>query len=222
MSGTLYIVGTPIGNLGDVTLRAVEILKTVDFILAEDPRQTLKLLNHFGFQKKLHPYSDRKSAEKDQKILENLEAGQNYALVSDAGTPGISDPGEKLVELALIRGITVVPIPGVSAVATLVSVFGKMTPGFHFWGFFPKKKKMQKMLCEFFQTISGIHVFFESPYRVQKTLGLFLAWPDFEMVVGREMTKKFETFYRGTPQAVFDKLMADPVKGEFCIGLIKK
>jgi 16S rRNA (cytidine1402-2'-O)-methyltransferase len=223
MSGTLYVVATPIGNLGDLTPRAVEILKSVDYILAEDTRVTLKILQHTGIQKKLISYSEHSSDTKDKIIIANLLNGESYALVSDAGTPGVSDPGARIVGLAVASDISVVPLPGASAVTTVVSVFGKPTSSFHFWGFFPQKLKKQKALVDFFQTIPGIHVFFESPFRILKTLEAhFQDLNDFDMVMGREVTKKFETFYRGTPLEVLTRLKDDPVKGEFCVALMKK
>lgn len=221
MSGTLFVVATPIGNLGDVTERALQILKSVDYILAEDTRVTLKLLSHFGIQKKLISYSEHSSENKETVILSELELGKNYALVSDAGTPAVSDPGARLVQKVLESGFDVVPVPGASSVSTLISVFGVAEMFYHFWGFFPIKTKKQKQIIEYIKTIPGIHVFFESPFRIEKTLKAYFEADDrFEMVVGREMTKQFETFYRGLPSVVLQKIQADKVKGEFCVGVI--
>ncbi len=217
MSGTLYLVATPIGNLQDITLRALEILKSVDTILAEDTRVTVKLLRHFQFEKKLISYSEYSSEEKNAKILAELAQGTNYALVSDAGTPGVSDPGAVLVALAREQEITVVPVPGASAVTALMSVFGERSPFFHFWGFWPMKNKKRKQLIEYFQEVPGTHVFFESPYRVLKTLKNDFATLTGRMLVGRELTKKFESFYGGTPAEVLAQLTNSPVKGEFVI-----
>lgn len=221
-SGKLYIVATPIGNLQDITERAIETLKTVDFILAEDTRVTLKLLSHFNISKKLYSYHEHSSPEKNQTIVENLKSGTSYALVSDAGTPAVSDPGAKLVELARENDIDIIPIPGVSAITTILSIFGKPAPSFHFWGFFPTKLKKQKELLEYFENIQGIHIFFESPYRIEKIFEKhLLQLQNFHVVIGREMTKKFESFYVGPPKTAFAELKKDQIKGEFCIALLK-
>lgn len=223
MTGTLYIVATPIGNLKDITLRALEVIKEADVILAEDPRVTLKLLNHYGVEKKLIPYHEGASPAKKEKIIQELFSGRSYALVSDAGTPAVSDPGARLVSLAVENGVSVVPIPGVSAVTALLSVMGAKESAFHFWGFFPKKKKQQKILIDYFLTLPGPHVFFESPYRILKTLQeCFLPRDEFHLVVGRELTKKFEEIIRGRPGDVMQKIKDSTVKGEFCVGVINK
>lgn len=220
MSGTLYVVATPIGNLADVSLRALETLRGTDYILAEDTRVTLKLLRHFGIERPLLSYSEHSSPQKEERILSELAAGRCYALVSDAGTPAVSDPGARLVALAAAQEIPVVPIPGASAVSALVSVFGEPATAYHFWGFFPHKKIRQRELIAGFRTIAGIHVFFESPFRIAKTLrGCFLPHDDFHLVIGREMTKSFETFYRGTPAQVLELMLTQPVKGEFVVGV---
>lgn len=217
MSGILYLVATPIGNLQDITFRALEVLKTVDVILAEDTRVTLKILQHYQFQKKLISYSEHSSDEKNARILEELESGVNYALVSDAGTPAVSDPGAVLVGLARAQGVTVIPIVGASAVTALMSVFGERSPFFHFWGFWPQKSKKRKQLLQYFQDVPGTHVFFESPYRILKTLKNDFLPLSGRMLIGRELTKKFESFYGGTPSEVLEKLSASEVKGEFVI-----
>lgn len=220
MSGTLYVVATPIGNLGDISPRARETLQSVDFILAEDTRVTLKLLRHFGIERPLLSYSEHSSPQKEERILLELAAGRSYALVSDAGTPAVSDPGARLVGLAAAREIAVVPIPGPSAVSALVSVFGAPAASHHFWGFFPHKKIRQRELISKFQALAGIHVFFESPFRIEKTLrDCFLPHQDLYLVIGREITKSFETFYRGRPAQVLELVLAQPLKGEFVVGV---
>jgi 16S rRNA (cytidine1402-2'-O)-methyltransferase len=222
MSGILYIVATPIGNLGDITKRAIETLELVDFVLAEDTRVTHKLLQHISLKKRVFIYTDHSPPSQEDKIIEELKSGKNCALVTDAGTPGISDPGEKLIDRVLEAQIQVVPVSGPSAVATLMSVFGKPYPAYHFWGFFPSKRKKQRELMEYFDSIPGVHVFFESPFRVIKTLEKFFIDKEmFHMVIGREMTKMHETYYRGTPQEAYEQLKQDKVKGEFCIGIVK-
>lgn len=220
-SGTLYIVATPIGNLGDMTFRAVEILKSVDGILAEDPRDTLKLLHHYQIDKKIRPYSDHTSPVRTGQLVDELVGGANLALVSDAGTPGISDPGESLVEQAIASGVNVVPVVGASAVTTLVSVFDKPFLSYHFWGFFPQRPRIQKDMVRLFGEVPGIHVYFESPYRVLKSFEKFiLPLERAHVVVGREMTKKFESYYRGTPGEVLEQMRRDPVQGEYCVGVL--
>lgn len=226
MSGTLYVVATPIGHLDDVSQRALDTFRQVDFILAEDTRVTLKLLNRFEIKKKLFSYSEHSSEAKDEAVLQELRAGKNYALVSDAGTPAVSDPGARLVKKVVEQDLPVVPISGPSAVTTLVSVFGVPETAFHFWGFFPIKTKKQKQVIEYINEIPGVHVFFESPFRVVKTLNKYFdGREDLHMVVGREMTKQFETFYRGTPMEVLQQIIGDQVKnqvkGEFCVGVVK-
>lgn len=223
MTGTLYIVATPIGNLSDLTERARITLESVDWILAEDTRVTLKLLSLAGLNKsKLISYHEHSSEKKNEMILANLQKGQSYALVSDAGTPAVSDPGSRLVGLVRENAIPVVPIPGASAVTTILSVFGKPFSSFHFWGFFPMKKKKQEQLVTYFQDIPGIHVFFESPYRLEKTfLNYLIDLEGYFVLIGREMTKKFESFYAGSPRQAIDKVLADQVKGEFCVALAK-
>ena len=220
--GTLHLVATPIGNLQDLSSRAIETLKSVEYVLAEDPRQTLKIFHHFGIEKKLVAFTDHASEVKINRVLEELENG-DIALVSDAGTPGVSDPGAHLVDAVLEAGGQVTPIPGPSAVTAMISVFGKSSPSFHFWGFFPRKTKVQKQILGYFQDVPGIHVIFESPYRVLKLFEKYLnALEGYHVVVGREMTKKFETFTRGTPTEVYENLKENPLKGEFCIAIRKE
>jgi len=217
MSGTLYLVATPIGNLSDITLHALDVLRQVDCILAEDTRVTLKLLNHYQIQKKLVSYSEHASDDKIRKILDELSLGKSYALVSDAGTPAISDPGAILVQEARQAGFAVVPIVGASAVSAIVSVFGARSPFFHFWGFWPQKTKKRKQLLEYFTTIPGIHVFFESPFRILKVLQKDFLPLKGKMLVGRELTKKFESFYEGEPAEVLAEMAKTPVKGEVVV-----
>lgn len=219
MSGTLYIVATPIGNLQDITARAIATLQNVDFILAEDTRVTLKLLNHYEISKKVISYDDHASDEKNAKILEELQEGRSYALVSDAGTPAVSDPGAKLVRLARDEGVEVIPIVGPSSVTAIMSVFGEASPYFHFWGFWPKKNKKKTELLQYFSSIPGVHVFFESPYRLLKVLERDFLSFDCWMLVGREITKKFESYYSGTPAEIFDKLQGKSLKGELVVAL---
>ncbi len=216
----LYIIATPIGNLEDITFRAVRILKEVDFILCEDTRQTRKLLDKYDIKKATLSYHEHSKLQRIEKIVDLLRNGKNLALVSDAGTPAISDPGGKLVEEVLRTlpdEVKIIPIPGPSAVAAAASISGFPTDKFLFLGFPPHKKGRNK----FFQKIVESEfttIFYESTYRILKSLEeLRAAAGEREIVVCRELTKMFETTYRGTVSEVIEKLKADTTKGEFAI-----
>lgn len=214
MTGKIYIVATPIGNLRDITERAKEILASVDIIACEDTRHTLKLLNHLGIKKPLISYHEHSGRAKSEKLLAFLSAGKEIALVTDAGTPGISDPGEKIIKEAIEDGYEVVPVPGVSAAVTALSVSGLSTSEFVFVGFLPHKKGRQtklKALAEEKRTI----IFYESPYRINKLLTELLEYfGDREISVSRELTKKFEETTRGRISEVAGKIKE---KGEFVV-----
>lgn len=217
----LYIVATPIGNLEDITHRALRILKEVDVILCEDTRHTLQLLNHFDIIKKLVSYHQHSKISKTDQVINMLEQGQNLALVSDAGTPALSDPGGVLIEKVLAGlkdEVEIIPIPGVSALTTLISVAGLPTDKFEFLGFLPHKKGRQtlfKKISESKQTI----IFYESTHRIMKTIDALaeLLGDERRVVVGRELTKKFETIYRGNVKEVKQVLENGEVKGEFVV-----
>lgn len=218
MLGTLYIVATPIGNLGDITLRALEVLKSVDFVLCEDTRVTKKLLTHYEIDSATKSFHHHSTPKVYHEILELLEEGKHLALVSDAGTPGISDPGNNLIDFLSRRNpeITIVPIPGASALLAALSVSGFPTDSFLFLGFPPHKKGRKK----FFETASKSEytvAFFESSHRIQKALVELAEYLDKNktILVGRELTKKFETLYRGTLANVSAMQMSD--KGEFVV-----
>jgi 16S rRNA (cytidine1402-2'-O)-methyltransferase len=214
MAGKLYIVSTPIGNLGDITFRALETLKTVDLIACEDTRHTLNLLNHFEFKKPLISYHQHSKAPKVEKIIEELLAGKDIAVVTDAGTPGVSDPGEVLIRAAINEGIEIILIPGVSAAITALSVSGLNTDEFIFFGFLPHKKGRQTKLKEIAQLNRTI-ILYESPYRIKKLLAELLEFVgDREVAVCREMTKKFEEITRGKISEISDKIKE---KGEFVV-----
>jgi 16S rRNA (cytidine1402-2'-O)-methyltransferase len=214
MSGKLYVVGTPIGNLSDITLRALETLKAVDVIACEDTRHTIHLLNHFEIKKPLVSYHQHSQVSKLDKLVSLLSEGKDVAVVSDAGTPGISDPGGSLVAAAHLAGAEVISIPGVSAVATAVSVSGLNLQEFIFAGFLPHKKGRQTKLKNLAHSGMPV-VFYESPYRVKKLLGELLEYfGDREVVIGRELTKKFETIYRGKSSEIEPNLKE---KGEFVV-----
>ncbi|MEI7690022.1 MAG: 16S rRNA (cytidine(1402)-2'-O)-methyltransferase [bacterium] len=210
----LYVVATPIGNLGDITLRAIETLKEVDLIACEDTRHTLKLLNHFEIKKPLISFHQHSKIQKVEQIISSINSGQKVALVTDAGTPGISDPGQVLISAAHEDNIRVIPIPGVSALTALVSVSGLKNSEFEFIGFLPHKKGRQTKLKEIAQSQMPV-IIYESPYRIKKLLNeLLVAVGDQKIVVGREITKKFEEIYRGKISSVLPTIKE---KGEFVL-----
>ncbi|MBN4000989.1 16S rRNA (cytidine(1402)-2'-O)-methyltransferase [Nostoc sp. LPT] len=197
---TLYIVGTPIGNLEDITFRAVRILQTVDIIAAEDTRHTGKLLQHFQVKTPQVSYHEHNRTSRIPELLEHLINNKAIALVSDAGMPGISDPGYELVKACIEAGIPVVPIPGASAAITALSAAGLPTDRFVFEGFLPAKTQHRQEHLESLQTESRTLIFYESPHRLRDTLqDLALVWgSDRQIVLGRELTKLYEEFWRGT------------------------
>ncbi|XOB40125.1 MAG: 16S rRNA (cytidine(1402)-2'-O)-methyltransferase [Candidatus Nealsonbacteria bacterium] len=223
---TLYIVSTPIGNLKDISFRAIQTLKEVDLILCEDTRVTRKLLNHYQIKKQLISYHQYSKLKKVNYIIELLKQGKDLALVSDAGTPGISDPGNKLVRdiiVSLGNEVKIIPIPGPSAVTTALSISGFGTDRFLFLGFPPKKKKRKKFFEELINS-KYLVAFYESPYRIIKTLeelrnslNTKYKIQNTKIVVCRELTKKFETVYRGNINEVIENIKKDKVKGEFVV-----
>ena len=222
--GILYIIATPIGNLKDITLRALEILREVDLIVCEDTRQTVKLLNHFKIKKPLLSYFQHSKISRIEQIAENLRSGRKLALVTDAGTPGIADPGGKLIkELRGILGeeLKIIPIPGPNAAVAALSISGLPANRFLFLGFPPSKKGRQKFFGEVAQAEHTV-VFYESSHRILKTLKeLALLAPERETIVCRELTKMFETIYRGKLEDILAKLNENQnnLKGEFVIVL---
>jgi 16S rRNA (cytidine1402-2'-O)-methyltransferase len=219
MTGTLFIVATPIGHLGDITLRALETLKNVDLILCEDTRVTKKLLFHYEITKPLASFHEHSDERKRVSLIQRLKAGENMALVTDAGTPGLSDPGNVLVMDALASDIVTVPIPGVSALTALVSVAGIDMREFVFLGFPPHKKGRQT----FFRAVSESDMpvmYYESPHRVLKNLALLREINDTKkVIVGRELTKMFEEILRGNIEEIEKYFGEHPekVKGEFTL-----
>ena len=196
-SGILYVVATPIGNLQDITLRALDILKSADAIAAEDTRHTSGLLNHFGISKKLiavHEHNEHQSAEK---LLVQLNAGENIALVTDAGTPGISDPGAVVVDLVRKAGVKVVPVPGASAVIAALSASGITQNGFLFYGFLPASGAARRKQLEALKTQTVTLVFYEAPHRILECVADLsqVLGADRRITFARELTKTFETFY---------------------------
>lgn len=224
-SGILYLVSTPIGNLKDITLRALEILKNVDQIIAESTDQIKKLLNHYQIEKTIIHLADENQLSQIPKIIEKLLYGKNLALVSDAGTPLISDPGQLLVQEAIKRGIKISPLPGPSAILPALILSSFPTSPFIFLGFLPKKKnEIKKLLQELTQlTInkkSPTFIAFESSHRLVETTTVFSETvnDNCQIVIAREMTKIYEEFIRGTPKEVLKILKArNNIKGEITI-----
>lgn len=216
----LYIVATPIGNLEDITLRAINILKEVDFVFAEDTRVTKKLLNHLGIEKIVYRYDEHTKMHQISNIVNMLENGNKIALVTDAGTPCISDPGYELVDEALKRDLKVIPIPGASAMTAAASVAGISTRRFCFEGFLPKKKGRQTLLKSLAEEERTI-IIFESPFRIEKTLRDIETFMGVkEVIIVREITKIYEEILRGTTTELIEKLQKNPIKGEIVL-LIK-
>lgn len=219
MSGTLYIVATPIGNLADITYRAVETLKNVDLIACEDTRQTRKLLDHYGIDRPLTAYHEHNEAEQSATLLDRIENGLNLALVSDAGTPLVSDPGYRLARGAVEREIPIIPIPGASAILTSLAASGFPTDDFRFGGFLPRKSgERQRWLTEAAETTSTLIVY-EAPHRIIESLhDIEEALGDPLVVIGRELTKLHEEFLRGRASTIRQTLEQRPaIKGEMTV-----
>ncbi len=219
MTGTLYVVATPIGNLEDISFRAVRILGEVDRIACEDTRQTRKLLDRYGISKPLVSYHEHNEQARSGELLIELIAGKNIALVSDAGTPLIADPGYRLVQQARERGVVVCPIPGPSAVLAALSASGLPTDSFLFHGFLPSKKTQRRKLFEDLKGSAATLVFFETPHRVIETLqDIHETLGPRAVVLARELTKIHEEFLRGTPDELRDALgKRQSVKGEIVL-----
>jgi 16S rRNA (cytidine1402-2'-O)-methyltransferase len=215
--GVLYVVATPIGNLDDITLRALEVLRNAPLIAAEDTRRTLRLLHHFGFQRPLLSLHAHNEERQLNRILERLKA-HDVALVSDAGTPALSDPGVRLVSAAIVQGIPVVPIPGPSAVLAALVASGLPTNQFTFLGFLPRKQgELERVLREAGEA-KRTFVFFESPHRVEKTLAIMArTLGPRAVVVGREITKIHEEFLMGTPAELLERFLKAPPRGELTV-----
>jgi 16S rRNA (cytidine1402-2'-O)-methyltransferase len=218
MRGTLYVVGTPIGNLGDLSPRAVEILGSVDFIAAEDTRVTLKLLTHFGIKKPLISYFEHNKRERGEIVLARIESGENCALVSDAGMPAISDPGEMLVRQAHERGILVVAVPGPSAVVTALAVSGMPTGRFTFEGFLSVNKKSRREHLDEVRNEHRTMVFYEAPHKLLTTLqDMLTAWGDRRLALVRELTKIHEEVRRTTLSEAVQYYTENTPRGEFVL-----
>ncbi len=221
MPGTLYIVSTPIGNLSDITLRALETLKSVDIIACENRDRHIKLLNHFSIKKRLIEYSPANEKNSSKGIVELLQEGKNIALVSDAGVPAISDPGKIVVLEARNNGIKVVPIPGVSAITTILSVSGFSTDRFIFLGFLSKSQGKQIKELSLFKDIESIIILFISHFHIKKLLGLInKIYGNVEIIIGREMTKINEDFVYGKVCSIIEKGFEE--RGEFTIAVLNR
>ncbi|MBP3400458.1 MAG: 16S rRNA (cytidine(1402)-2'-O)-methyltransferase [Selenomonadales bacterium] len=218
MTGTLYLCATPIGNLEDMTFRAVRILKEVDVVAAEDTRHTRKLLTHFDIHTPLVSYHEHNKLGRGPELIERLLAGEDIACVSDAGMPGISDPGSHLAMLAIEAGITVTPVPGANAGLSALIASGLDTTEFHFIGFLSKQKKNRLETLARIKPIQGTLIFYESPHRLKDTLGeLLTTLGNRNIVAARELTKKFEEFRRGTIEELIAYYKEEAPRGEFTL-----
>ena len=216
--GTLYLVATPIGNLEDITLRALRTLKECDLVAAEDTRRTGQLLKHFGISKPMLSYFRFNESQRSEQIIDRLRGGDKIALVTDAGSPGISDPGERVVRAAIAAGIRVEAVPGPSALVAALTASGLPTGEFHFVGFLPHKSGARRRKLGALKSLEGTLVLYESPFRVEKLLAeLTETMPGCQAILARELTKKFEEFLRGTPDELMQALKTKSPKGEFVV-----
>jgi len=216
--GTLYLVATPIGNLEDITLRALRTLKECDVVAAEDTRRTGQLLRQFGIVKPLLSYFQFNEAKRSEELIERLQRGEKIALATDAGSPGISDPGERVVQAAIAAGLRVEPVPGPCALVAALTASGLPTTEFHFIGFLPHKSGPRRRELERLRHIGGTLVFYESPYRIGKLLAEFnQVFPARQVVLAREVTKKYEEYLHGTPAELLGILQKRSLKGEFVV-----
>lgn len=216
--GTLYLCATPIGNLQDITLRVLETLETVDLIACEDTRKTLQLLNHFHISKPVTSYYEHNKTTKGDVILQYLKEGKQVALVSDAGMPGISDPGYDLVQQCLAENIPFTVLPGAVAAVTALVLSGLPTDRFCFEGFIPRHKKERQQFFERLLQEERTMIFYESPHRLADTLATMAElFPDRQMAAARELTKKFEEIVRGTPSEVRAHFESSGIRGEFVL-----
>ncbi len=220
MSGVLYIVATPIGNLDDITMRAIAVLREVDLVAAEDTRHSQRLLSHLGVRKKMLSLHEHNERERSQQLVELLRSGQNIALVSDAGTPLISDPGYPLLQAVIESGLEVVPVPGVSSIITALSAAGVPTDRFCFHGFLPHKNAERIARLKQIQGLKGTQILLESTHRIERLLLQIEAeMPQAQVVLAKELTKRHERFLRGSACECLRQIEQDPTlaKGEFVV-----
>lgn len=218
--GTLYLCATPIGNLEDMTPRAIRMLREADIIAAEDTRHTRQLLNHFEIKGRLVRYDEHSKEKQGAYLLQELQDGKNVALVSDAGFPGIADPGEALAKEAIAAGIKVVPVPGANAALCALIASGLPAYPFFFGGFLPKSKRNRREQLVKWQYVPATIILYEAPHRLEEVLQDILAcWGDRPMAAARELTKLHEEFFRGTVSSCLAWLKVQPPRGEFCLVL---
>jgi 16S rRNA (cytidine1402-2'-O)-methyltransferase len=216
--GTLYLVATPIGNLEDITLRALRTLKECDLVAAEDTRRTGQLLKHFALSKPLLSYFQFNEAKRSEEILQRLQRGEKIALVTDAGSPGISDPGERVVKAAIQAGFKVESVPGPCALVAALTASGLPSEEFHFVGFLPQKSGQRRKALQNLAAVEGTLVLYESPYRIEKLLTeLSEIYPERRVVLAREITKKFEEYLRGSASSLLELIKRRPIRGEFVV-----
>jgi 16S rRNA (cytidine1402-2'-O)-methyltransferase len=218
-NGKLYVVATPIGNLEDITYRAIRILREVDLIACEDTRQTRKLLEHYGIEKPTTSYHDYNEQERAPELVAKLQQGLSIAQVSDAGMPGISDPGYRVVRLAIEQGISVVPIPGASALVSALAASGLPTDAFEFRGFLPAKSGQRRTALETLRDAQQTVIFYEAPHRISETLReiVEILGSQRQVVIARELTKIHEEFIRGTAAEVLKSLNSRELRGEITL-----
>jgi 16S rRNA (cytidine1402-2'-O)-methyltransferase len=216
--GCLYLVPTPIGNLQDMTYRAVDTLKQVDYIAAEDTRQTNKLLHVFEIEKRMVSYHEHNKEKSGQTILNDLRQGKRVALVTDAGMPGISDPGEDLARLAIAEQIAVIALPGPNAALTALIASGLSTEHFMFYGFLDRNKKKRELILDDLKLISDTLIFYEAPHRLKETLqAIYKVFGEREAALVREISKKHEEYIRGTLTELIQWSEEETIRGEFCV-----
>lgn len=214
----LYLVPTPIGNLEDITLRALKILQNVDMIAAEDTRNTRKLLTHFAIQTPIMSYHEHNKKTGGEKIIRLLSEGNTIALVSDAGMPAISDPGYELIQDVIRNGFPVIAIPGANAALTALVASGIQPQPFYFHGFLPRKKQEREKMLDELKGMPATMIFYEAPHRLKETLeAMFQTWGDRKIVLARELTKKFEEYLRGNLSEALEWVKKETVRGEFCL-----
>lgn len=216
--GVLYLVPTPIGNLEDMTFRAVRILKEVDMIAAEDTRQTMKLCRHFDIETSLVSYHEHNKRKAGETLIEKIKTGKSIALVSDAGMPAISDPGQDITQECIKKGIKVIALPGANAALTSLVASGLSTERFEFIGFVPRQNKQRQTFLESIKGDQATLIFYESPHRLKETLAaMYKTLGNRNISISRELTKKFEEYQRGTLEQAMIWCETGKIKGEFCI-----